>query len=189
MRVFDKSVLRSQLYIVHLGMFVKSSKAYISQLVVLITILEHLSVENIWNLSISIKVLIQSSSFSLDLKISFIQKISFFHIFFRLFSFILYSGELNTRRGEGGGFLIIGGRGGRKSLKWLISRGVLLNGGSEKIINTNKWEWDSQLELAISKNRFVKRIVKRSTKLISFCTEKFSTIVRHTCCYLYSTVI
>ena len=36
--------------------------------------------------------------------------------------------------------------------------------GSENIINTNKWVWDGQLELAISKNKFVKRIVKTSTK-------------------------
>ena len=32
------------------------------------------------------------------------------------------------------------------------------------IINTNKWEWDGQLEFAISKNMFVKRIVKTATK-------------------------
>ena len=29
-------------------------------------------------------------------------------------------------------------------------------GVSENIINTNKWGWDSQLELAISKNKFAK---------------------------------
>ena len=35
-------------------------------------------------------------------------------------------------------------------------------GGSE--INTNKWGSDGQLVLTISKNKFVKRIVKTSTK-------------------------
>ena len=35
-------------------------------------------------------------------------------------------------------------------------------GGSE--IDTDKWGWDGQLELTISKNKFVKRIVKTSTK-------------------------
>ena len=37
-------------------------------------------------------------------------------------------------------------------------------GGSENIINTNKWGWDGQLELSISNNKFVKWIVKTSTK-------------------------
>ena len=41
--------------------------------------------------------------------------------------------------------------------------GVLLNGRSQNIINTNKWGWEGKLELAISKNKFVKRIVKTST--------------------------
>ena len=36
----------------------------------------------------------------------------------------------------------------------------------ENIINTNKWGWDGQLELTISKNKFVKRIVEASTKYI-----------------------
>ena len=63
-----------------------------------------------------------------------------------------YSGVLNTR-----GVLIIGGRGGgRKSLKLLISGE---GGGAENLVSTNKWGWDGQLELAISKNKFVKRIV------------------------------
>ena len=62
-----------------------------------------------------------------------------------------------------GGLLIIGNR---KTLKLLISGkggGVLLNGRSQNIINTNKWGWEGKLELAISKNKFVKRIVKTST--------------------------
>ena len=50
----------------------------------------------------------------------------------------------------------------------LTSAGILLNRGgggvSENMINTNKWGWDFQLEIAISKNEFVKRIVKASTK-------------------------
>ena len=56
---------------------------------------------------------------------------------------------------------------GQRSLKLLISGEVLLNGGggrSENKINTNKWGWDGQLGLAISKNKFVKTIAKTSTK-------------------------
>ena len=49
--------------------------------------------------------------------------------------------------GEGGGGLIKRGKGRAKN-----------------IINTNKRGLDGQLELAISKNKFVKRIVKTSTK-------------------------
>ena len=66
----------------------------------------------------------------------------------------------------GGGWGVLNNCGGRKSLKLLISGGILLNrrGRSENIINTNKWGWDGQLEIAISKNKFVKRIVKASTK-------------------------
>ena len=61
--------------------------------------------------------------------------------------------------------------GSRKSLKLLINEGVLIKrgerkgeGGSENKININKWGWDGQLELAISKKKSVKRIVKTSTK-------------------------
>ena len=43
----------------------------------------------------------------------------------------------------------------------LIKRG---KGRSKNIINRNKRGLDGQLELAISKNKFVKRIVKTSTK-------------------------
>ena len=56
---------------------------------------------------------------------------------------------------------------GQKSLKLLISGEILLNGAggrSENKINTNKWGWDGQLGLAISKNKFVKTIAKTSTK-------------------------
>ena len=55
--------------------------------------------------------------------------------------------------------------GGLQKFKIINKRGLLLKGGgSENIINANKWGWDGQLELAISKNKFVKRIVKTSTK-------------------------
>ena len=58
---------------------------------------------------------------------------------------------LNTRGSEN--FKIINKREG----------GVLLNGRSQNIINTNKWGWEGKLELTISKKKFVKRIVKTST--------------------------
>ena len=59
---------------------------------------------------------------------------------------------LNTK-----GVLIIGGGGGWTSLKLLISGVLSYRGGgaSVNIINTNKWGWDGQLDLAISKNEFV----------------------------------
>ena len=55
---------------------------------------------------------------------------------------------------------------GSEKFKIIDKRGDLIKqkGGSENIINTNKWGWDGQLEIAISKNKFVKRIVKASTK-------------------------
>ena len=49
-------------------------------------------------------------------------------------------------------------------MRGLIKWGAGGEGGSENIINTNKWGWDGQLELSISKNKFVTRIVKTSTK-------------------------
>ena len=42
--------------------------------------------------------------------------------------------------------------------------GSYQTGGLENIINTDKWGWDGHLDLAISENKFVKRIVKTSTK-------------------------
>ena len=48
-----------------------------------------------------------------------------------------------------------------KRVGGLIKRG---KGRSKNIINRNKRGLDGQLELAISKNKFVKRIVKTSTK-------------------------
>ena len=42
--------------------------------------------------------------------------------------------------------------------------GGALIGGSQDIINTNKWGWDGQLELAVSKYKFVNRIVKTFLK-------------------------
>ena len=42
--------------------------------------------------------------------------------------------------------------------------GLFKRKGPENIINTNKWGSDAQIELAISKNKFVKRIVKTPTK-------------------------
>ena len=56
---------------------------------------------------------------------------------------------------------------GSEKFKIIDKRGDLIKqkgGGSENIINTNKWGWDGQLEIAISKNKFVKGIVKASTK-------------------------
>ena len=55
-------------------------------------ILEYLPVESIWNLSIFIKVFVKSGSYSLVLKISFIQEIPFFY----LQSIFLYAAYLRV---------------------------------------------------------------------------------------------
>ena len=58
----------------------------------------------------------------------------------------------------------LGGGCGSENLKIINKRrGLIKRRASENMINTNKWGWDGQLELAISKNKFVKRIVKTST--------------------------
>ena len=85
MKVFDKSALLSQLYIMHSGMFVKNSEAHLCLPVVLFAILEYLPLENIGNLSIFIKALINSPSFFSDLKISFIKKFPFFTLCLKYF--------------------------------------------------------------------------------------------------------
>ena len=65
-------------------------------------------------------------------------------------------------------------------------------GGSE--INTNKWGWDGQLVLTISKNKFVKRRVKTSTKhnniFLKYAIKQsfqgkpiINTFYLHTLCY------
>ena len=73
-RIFDRSVLYNQLYFfMYLGMFIKNLQAYLYLFVVWMVILEHLPVENIWNLSIFIKGLIKSHPCSLVLKISFLK--------------------------------------------------------------------------------------------------------------------
>ena len=57
--------------------------------------------------------------------------------------------------------------GGSEKFKIINKWGVPLKVGGrgvENIINPNKWEWHGQLELVISKNKFVRRIVKTSTK-------------------------
>ena len=61
-RIFESSVLHSQLYILHLSMFVKNSQAYLCLFVLCMAISEYLPVENISNLPIFIEALIKSSS-------------------------------------------------------------------------------------------------------------------------------
>ena len=51
---------------------------------------------------------------------------------------------------------------GSEKFKIINKRGGLIKWGVGKYNNTNKWAWDGQLELAISKNKFVKGIVKTS---------------------------
>ena len=71
-------------------MFFKNFQAYLCIIVVSMVILELLPVEDIWNLSIFIKVLIKSHSCFLVLKISFILKNFLFQIIFKKLFFILY---------------------------------------------------------------------------------------------------
>ena len=84
--------------------------------------------------------------------------------------------------------------GGSEKFKIVKKReGLIKRGGSENIINTNKWGLDVQLELAISKSKFVKRIVKTSTKhnniFLKYAIKQsfqgkpiISTIYLHTLC-------
>ena len=62
------------------------------------------------------------------------------------------------RSGGGGGC-------GSENLKIINKRrGLIKRRAWENMINTNKWGWDGQLELAISKNKYVKGIAKTSTE-------------------------